>query len=162
MTTPTITAPVILAPTGDPTPVEKAVVDGVATDAAPETLLWFAFRRPDGGSRVWYAWTAGGDVLGDRVDRLALETGLHGADWLVITGDHADVAERGRVLITTYPLRPILADVQAGRRDPGAAGASLRRFLNEYTHRTGQPAVPETARMPRWLGVGPTLLAPAR
>ena len=65
-------APVVLTPTDDPTSVEKAVADSITADFEPETFLWIVFHRPDVGARIWYAWTAGGHPLGDRIDRAAL------------------------------------------------------------------------------------------
>ncbi|WP_241990552.1 hypothetical protein [Streptomyces sp. AC1-42T] len=75
-----LVVPAVLTPTGNPTPVEQAVAEGIAAGFDPEMFLWINFRRPDGGVRVWYAWTAGGEPLGDRVDQLATAGGLDAAD----------------------------------------------------------------------------------
>jgi len=146
---------VLLMPTDDPRPVEKAAVDGIVDGFEPETFLWIVFHRPDGGARIWYAWTAGGTDLGDRVDRMALATGLDSADWLHIGDRHCQHSTRGRIAIQAYALRPILADVQNGVRSPEERLEQLRRVVRKAAEMTGQ--TPHTLT-PRWLGVGPTLL----
>ncbi len=141
----------MLTPTSDPRPVEQAVVEGIAGAGEPDAFLWIVFRRPDGGERVWYAWTAGGAPLGDAIDRTALATGYDGADWLHIGARHLTKHSRGRVVTSIYPLRPISADVQAGLRAPEGERDAMRRLVTR--------AVSSQARLPRWLGVGPALLA---
>ncbi|MCP9209633.1 hypothetical protein [Streptomyces cucumeris] len=121
----------------------------------PETFLWINFHRPDGGVRVWYAWTDGGTVLGDRIDGLALATGLDFADWLHIGDRYCEHSTRGRIAIQAYALRPILADVQNGVRGPEDRRDGLRRVIACAAAKTGQTPRPG---VPRWLGVGPTLL----
>lgn len=150
-----IAAPVVLTPTDDPTPVEKAVVDGIIGDFEPETFLWINFHRPDGGVRVWYGWTAGGAPLGDRIDGLAMAAGFDSADWFHLTNRHLQASRRGRIEIQAHVLRPILADIQAGLRAPGKQRDQLRRMVVKAAELTGQVARPG---LPRWLGVGPALL----
>jgi hypothetical protein len=152
----TAAGPVVLTPSADPTPVEKAVADGIAADFDPETFLWLTFHRPDGGARIWYAWTAGGHPLGDRVDQLATAAGYDAADWLHISDRHQLASERGRVTIWAYPLRPVLADVRNGVRGPEDRREGLRRILRKAGELTGQ--APRTLT-PRWLGFGPALTA---
>jgi hypothetical protein len=36
-------------------------VESITEGVDPETLLWITFHRPDGGLKIWYAWTAGGE-----------------------------------------------------------------------------------------------------
>ncbi|BCK73991.1 hypothetical protein Srufu_079440 (plasmid) [Streptomyces libani subsp. rufus] len=148
-------SPVLLVPTGDPKPVEKAAVDGVVEGFEPETFLWIVFHRPDGGARIWYAWTAGGTTLGDRIDQLALASGLDCADWLHIGDQHCQQSTRGRIAIQAYALRPMLTDVQSGVRSPDDRRDGLRRVIACAADTTGQTPRPG---VPRWLGVGPTLL----
>lgn len=148
-------APAVLTPTGDPKPVEKAVVDGILDDFEPETFLWIVFHRPDGGAHIWYAWTAGGTPLGEQADRAALAAGMDFADWLHIGDRHRQDTTRGRIDIQAYALRPILADVQAGVRGSEDRREDLRRVLGVASEMTGQ--TPRTFS-PRWLGFGPTLL----
>ncbi|NUS25011.1 MAG: hypothetical protein HOV92_12415 [Streptomyces sp.] len=148
-------SPVLLVPTDDPRPVEKAAVDGIVDGFEPETFLWIVFHRPDGGAHIWYAWTVGGTDLGDRVDRMALAAGLDSADWLHIGDRHCQHSTRGRIAIQAYALRPILADVQNGVRSPEDRRERLRRVVRKAAEMTGQ--TPRTLT-PRWLGVGPTLL----
>ncbi|MCX5434740.1 hypothetical protein OHU11_41920 (plasmid) [Streptomyces sp. NBC_00257] len=155
MTTLTPTRPLVLTPTGDATPVEKAVADGIAAGFEPETFLWLNFRRPDGGSRIWYAWTAGGQPLGDRIDQLAMAAGCDAADWLHITDRHEQTTARGRGDNKAYALRPVLADVQTGVRSPEERREGLRRVLLKAGEVTGQ--TPRTLT-PRWLGFGPVLV----
>lgn len=147
--------PPLLVPTGDATPVEKAAVDGIVDGFEPETFLWIVFKRPDGGARIWYAWTDGGTVLGDRIDGLALAAGLDCADWLHIGDRHCEHSTRGRIAIQAYTLRPILADVQSGVHGPEDRREGLRRVIECAAAETGQTPRPG---VPRWLGVGPTLL----
>ncbi|MER0442971.1 hypothetical protein ABR738_00015 [Streptomyces sp. Edi4] len=148
--------PAPLAPTGDAAPVEKAVLAGIAGGFEPETFLWVTFHRPDGGARSRYAWTAGGDALGDRVDRLATSAGCDATDWLHIADRHQLTSARGRVTIWAYPLRPVLADVRDGVRGPEERRDGLRRVLHVAAERTGQ--APRTYTPP-WLGFGPLLTA---
>jgi hypothetical protein len=148
--------PTLLAPTSDPTPVEKAAADGIASGCAPETFLCIVFHRPDGGARIWYAWTTGGQPLGDRIDQLALAAGLDATDWLHIGDRHCTHSTRGRIEIQAYPLRPVLADVQGGIRGPQERRERLRRVIACAADMTGQ--TPRTTT-PGWLGFGPTLLA---
>ncbi|MEU7323337.1 hypothetical protein ABZ682_22720 [Streptomyces griseoviridis] len=136
-------------------PLERAVVHEVLDDFGPETYLGFAFYRPDGGCNLWHGWTEGADDLGDQVDRLALASGLDCGDWLNIGNLHSTVTHRGRIRIEAYPLRPILADVQAGVRCPEDRRAGLRRLLECAAEQTGQTPVPG---LPRWVGFGPVLL----
>jgi hypothetical protein len=133
------------------------VVDGVLDEFEPETFLWIVFNRPDGGARLWYAWTRGGQPLGDRIDQAALAGGYDCADWLHLTSRHCEEHTRGRVTIQAHPLRPLFADVQAGHREPGELRGKLRRMVTIAAERTGQP-YQNAGRMPRWLGVGPALL----
>lgn len=148
-------SPTLLVPTGDAKPVEKAAVDGIVDGFEPETFLWIAFHRPDGGARLWYAWTDGGTALGDRIDGLALVAGLDFADWLHIGDRHCQQSARGRIAIQAYALRPMLADVQAGVRGPDDRRDGLLRVIACAAEKTGQTPRPG---VPRWLGVGPTLL----
>ncbi|PWI16048.1 hypothetical protein DI272_19145 [Streptomyces sp. Act143] len=145
----------ISPPSRDPKPVELAAVSEIMDDCEPETYLGLVFYRPDGGCRLWHAWTDGGDVLGDQIDGLALAAGLDAGDWLHIGDRHSTVRDRGRIRIQVHPLRPILADVQAGQRCTEERRAGLYRLLDCAAERTGQtpPAV-----LPRWIGFGPALL----
>jgi hypothetical protein len=146
----------LLIPTSDPTPVEKAAVDDILDGFDPETFLWIVFHRPDGGAHVWYAWTDGGAPLGDQVDQRALAAGLDAADWLHIGDRHCQHTTRGRIEIQAYALRPILADIHNGIRGPEDRRAALRRVIACAAAESGQTPRPGC---PRWLGVGPTLLA---
>lgn len=142
-------------PTHDRSPVEHAVAESIASAFEPETFICITFHRPDGGARQRYAWTDGGAELGDRIDREALATGLDAADTFHITDLHIQTSHRGRIRIDAHPLRPILADVLARVRCPEDRRAALNRFLEYAAHHNGQT----TPRTPRWMGVGPTLLA---
>lgn len=138
----------------DPTPVERATVDDILSHYQPETFLWVVFHRSDGSARDWYAWTAGGQPVGDYVDRCALGSGLDAADWLHIVDRHCLHSTRGRIAIQAYPLPPILADVVGGIRGPERWRTALRQLGGSMA--TGRQ-VPSAA-VPRWLGVGPALL----
>ncbi|MFI6883799.1 hypothetical protein [Streptosporangium canum] len=133
----------------------RAVVDGIADGFEPETFLWLTFRRPDGGASIRYAWTGGGQPLGDHIDRLAVAAGCDAADWLHIAERHQQTTARGRVEIWAYALRPMLADVQSGARGPQERRESLARVLATAAEIMGQR--PRTL-IPRWLGFGPALL----
>lgn len=145
-----------LVPTNDRAPVEHAVVDDIASTAEPETFLWITFHRPDGGATIRYAWTAGGETLGNHIDQLALAAGLDGADWLHITDRNCQHSTRGRITIDAYLLRPVLADVQNRVRCPEPRRDGIRRVIASAIDATGSPAQPV---VPRWPGVGPSLLA---
>jgi|GEM_PF-3826488 len=155
MTTLTPARPVLLMPTGDAAPTMRAVVDGVADGFEPETFLWLTFRRSDGGASIWYAWTGGGQPLGDHIDRLAVAAGCDAADWLHIADRHQQTSTRGRIEIWAYGLRPVLADIQAGVRGSQERREGLGRVLARAAEVTGQrPRI----LTPRWLGFGPALL----
>ncbi|MFJ4469517.1 hypothetical protein ACIP2X_18765 [Streptomyces sp. NPDC089424] len=144
-----------LTPTDDPAPVVRAVLDGITAQHEPETFLWIVLHRPDGGATIRYAWTTGGQALGDHVDRLALAGGLDAADWLHIGHCHCTRSTRGRIAIEAYALRPVLADVENGERSPEDRRAGLRRVIDSAAAATGQTPRPGC---PRWLGMGPALL----
>jgi hypothetical protein len=150
--------PMVLTPTGDRSPVEKAAVESIADGFDPETFLWITFWRPDGGAKVWYAWTAGGEQLGDRVDGLALAGGLDSADWLYLTGLSCLTSTRGRIETRAHPLRPLLRAVESGMRAPEEERAKLLRLLECASEMTGQP-LRNPGSLPRWGGVGPHLLS---
>ncbi|MFG2404209.1 hypothetical protein ACGFR8_07695 [Streptomyces brevispora] len=145
----------VLTPTGDPGPVELAVLDSIAAGHDPETFLWIVIHRPDGGAGIRYAWTAGGTTLGDRVDDHAMTAGLDFADWLEITDRNSQHSTRGRINIQACALRPILADVTNGYRAPEDRREGLRRVIRCAAETTGQTPHPG---FPRWFGVGPALL----
>ncbi|MER6109333.1 hypothetical protein [Streptomyces hirsutus] len=153
---PVLEPPLALTPSNDPRPVEQAVVDGIAADFPPETFLWIVFHRPDGGARVWYAWTAGGVPLGNDIDRRALAAPLDAADWLHLMGQHLERSTRGRIQIDAHPLRPILGDLQAGLRAPDEERVKLRRMVELAADLTGQARPAD--RPVRWVGVGPDIL----
>ncbi|MEU2453863.1 hypothetical protein ABZ605_27770 [Streptomyces sp. NPDC012765] len=157
MTTTTAAPPVILAPSSDPGPVQQAVVESLLAGAEPETFLWIEFHLPDGGVRLRYAWTAGGAPLGDRIDRIAMAAEYDAADWLTITATHRTDSTRGRIVVQTHRLRPILADVQAGVRGTAAKRDELGRVLRAAARHSGRPLQGPPV-LPRWLGVGPLLL----
>ncbi|WP_030237959.1 hypothetical protein [Streptomyces sp. NRRL S-350] len=160
MTTDTLTRlPVALSASNDPTPVEKAVTEGIAADFEPETFLWIAFRRPDGGARIWYSWTTGGAPLGDRIDQAALTARLDCSDWFWIGNRHLTKHTRGRITIDAYPLRPIQADVRGGVRAPETERDALRRLIDTAFAMSGRPRSEPTIDVGRWLGVGPGLLS---
>ncbi|KQW13579.1 hypothetical protein [Streptomyces sp. Root369] len=144
-----------LTPTDDRRLVEQAVIARILDEFGPEMYVGFCFNRPDGGANMWNAWTGGGEPLGDQVDSLAPAAGLDAADWLHIGDRHSTVTHRGRIRVEAYPLRPILADVQAGERAPEERRAGLRRLLDCAANRTGQTCPPG---LPRWPGFGPALL----
>lgn len=150
------TAPVILTPSNDPTPVEKAVIDGILDDFPPETFLTFVFHRADGGARLWHAWTDGGTALGDRVDQLATAAGMDAADDMAIGARHVEQSTRGRVEINAYPLRPILADVEGEHGSDPVHRDKLRRALDWYAEQKGWPVLDDGYHAP-WIGYGPKL-----
>lgn len=155
--TATLTAPPLLfTPSSDPAPVEQAVALSIAASFPPETYLWIECHRPDGGMQLWHAWTEGGDVLGDQVDDVAMAAGLDAADWLDLTIRHQQDSTRGRIVIKAHPLRPILADVQAGARAEDGLREAVLRCLRIAAQEAGRAP---RATAPRWLGVGPVLTA---
>jgi hypothetical protein len=148
-----MTTATLLTPSTDTTPVEKAAVSGIADGFDPETFLWIEFHRPGGGVRIWYAWTAGGTDLGDKIDHAALGNGLDFTDWLHLGDRHCSHSSRGRIKIQAFALRPILGDLLAGERGPQERRDGIARLL--------ATAAAETGRTPRtgictWLGFGPT------
>ncbi|MGW3971138.1 hypothetical protein ACWEFD_17800 [Streptomyces ardesiacus] len=154
MPTSTLT-PGALAPTGDPAPVLHAVLDSITAGHPPETYLRITEHRPDGGAKIWHAWTEGGQPLGDHVDQHALATSLDAADWLHIGELYSERSSRGRFDTEAFPLRPILASVRNGERCPDDRRAGVQRVLDAAARQTGRHPVPG---IPRWLGVGPALV----
>jgi hypothetical protein len=147
-----MTTATLLTPSTNTTPVEKAAVSGIADGFDPETFLWINFHRPNGGVRIWYAWTTGGTDLGDKIDSVAVGTGLDFADWLHLGDRHVQHSSRGRIEIQAYALRPILGDLNAGERGPQERRDGIHRVL--------AVAAAHTGRQPRlgvctWLGFGP-------
>lgn len=145
----------VLTPNDDRRPAERAVAASIGAMHDPETFLHLLFPQPGGGLRIVYAWTAGGRELGDRIDRDALARGLDCADHAHITDQHQRRTWRGHIRIDAYPLRPLLADVLAGVRADDERRAGIRRVIECAASRLGQTPRPG---VPRWLGVGPTLL----
>lgn len=141
----------ILIPSSDPTPVEKAAVEGIVGDHDPETFLLITFHRPDGGARLWYAWTVGGQPLGDRIDQVALAQVLDGADWIHIAQRHAQHSIRGRIAVQAYPLRPVLADVEV----PVRADSDLRRKWLTFRSDLRPDQMPAWSC---WVGFGPRIV----
>ncbi|MGV2914608.1 hypothetical protein [Streptomyces alfalfae] len=154
MTTSTL-LPTVLTPTGDPAPVILAVLNSLTTSHPPETYLRITEHRPDGGAKLWHAWTEGGQPLGNKVDEHALTVGLDAADWLHICDLHGERNSRGRFDTEAFPLRAVLASVQTGERCPDDRRAGVQRFLNAAARHVGRAPAPG---VPRWLGVGPALL----
>ncbi|MEV0016624.1 hypothetical protein [Streptomyces tendae] len=144
-----------LAPTGDPAPVVQAVLASITAGRPPETYLRITEHRPDGGAKIWHAWTEGGQPLGDQVDQHALAAGLDAADWLHIGELHSERSSRGRFDTEAFPLRPILASVRNGERCPDHRRAGVQSFLDAAARQVGRRPVPG---IPRWLGVGPALV----
>lgn len=160
--TATAVMPVTPAVPTDPTPVELAVIDGIVGGYDPETFLWIVFRRPDGGARIWYAWTAGGEPLGDQVDREALAAGYDCADWLHIGRRHVTQQSRGRVTIDAYPLRLVQGDVRCGLRAPEVERDKVRLMLGAAATGNFDGFAPPVSNLVRWMGVGPALVRKTR
>jgi hypothetical protein len=112
-------------------------------------------HRPDGGVKLYYAWTADGKPLGDRIDQLAVASGLDAADWLHIGDRQKDIFHRGRVKVEAYALRPVLADVQRGERSPEQRREGLHRVVAAAAESLKQQ--PRTSHL-GWLGFGPALV----
>jgi hypothetical protein len=141
--------------------VEQAAAESIADAFAPATFLWIVFNRPNGSARVWYAWTAGGELLGDWIDTAAMNAGYDAADWLFITGCHASEHSRGRIKVMAHPLRSVLADVTVGIRAPGDERDKLLAMSALAAEWAG-PTAPPAGVCPPWLGVGPALLGASR
>lgn len=153
VTTPGTTAP---SPTAGRRLVEQAVVTGVLQGEEPECFVRIDIPQPGGGLLQYNAWTVGGEQLGDHIDRIALAAQLDVWSWIQILERHLRLTHRGRIEIRTHPLRPVLADVEAGYRGDETARAGLARALAAEAARLGLPPLPAPG-MPRWAGVGPRL-----
>ncbi|MET8609728.1 hypothetical protein [Streptomyces misionensis] len=151
----TVLTPARPVTAADRAPVEQAVVASVIAGQATESYIEVVFFPLGGGARIWHAWTEGGQGLGERVDQLALAAGLDAADWLHIGNRHHNIQHRGRIRIETVPLRPVLADVQAGERCPEDRRNGLQRVLDFAAAETGRT---HPVSLPRWVGYGPTLV----
>ncbi|WP_329347235.1 hypothetical protein OG226_00400 [Streptomyces sp. NBC_01261] len=144
-----------LSPATDRRPVEQAVVRDALSGEPPETLVVTDIPQPD-GLLVYPAWTDGGDVLGDRIDRTALARGVDGWSWIEILHRHVRTTHRGRITIRAYPLRRVLDDVERGYRGDETHRAALARLLADDAARDGRPPLPAPGN-PSWVGVGPRL-----
>ncbi|WP_327385014.1 hypothetical protein [Streptomyces sp. NBC_01207] len=154
-TTATLSPPPLLTPTADPGPVEQALAASIAAQYPPETYLWIEHPQPDGGVIIRHRWTAGGNALGDEVDGVAMAAGLDAIDWLDLTIRHQQVSHRGRIAVKAHPLRPLLADIQAGTRAEDGVRDYLQRALDLAAEQAGRRP---RGRAPRWIGVGPALV----
>jgi hypothetical protein len=144
---------------GDPRPVEKAVIHDIIDDLGPLKWLTISFEPAAGGLRYYQAWTAGGDLLGDQVDDLALARGLDGADWLDITGRHEQITYRGKVKIQAYDLPSIRVDVDLGHgQTDDTMRDKLRRLINDMAEHYPNKYRPVRLGEPlAWSGVGPRM-----
>ncbi|MFE7963441.1 hypothetical protein ACFU0X_10365 [Streptomyces cellulosae] len=146
--------PTIEGHSAQPDRVQQAVLEGIVANHGPETFLWINERRKT-GTRIWYAWTDGGEPLGDRIDQVAVAAGLDAADWMHIADLHQRTSWRGRFETWAYPLRPVLAAVHGDERAPDYRRDGLRRVVQKAAERTGQQ--PRAGRL-RWLGFGPIVV----
>ncbi len=143
----------------DLTPVQRAAVAEISGLYEPECRLNYEFRLPDGGVRLFYAWTAGGESLGDQADDMAISRGLGLADQMAIANPHATDHTHGSVKVHVYRLRPILAAIRDGVRDDDTYAESFRRLLHNAATSSGW--TPDPARMARALSWRPYPLGPA-
>ena len=147
-------------PTGAPIdPLTKAVIASIADGLEPEAFLSIDQRYADGGGRHFYAWTNGGEQLGDTVDSVASVLGLDGADGIHLGELHHRVVERGRVRTYVHPLRPILADIQRGVRAPEGLRGRVERFREDVRADLGDDYVRRVPGVWAWFGFGPTTVA---
>jgi hypothetical protein len=157
MTTLARSSTVPLIPTNDSRPVVQAVIDGLVSGCDPETFLWIEWRLADGRVRRRLEWTAGGQALGDEVDDLALSLKLDSADWFTVLRRNRSVHERGGIRAEAHPLRGVLADVLAGVRAPEVERVKLQDSLALTRDLVLHPSSSDP-RLPRWAGVGPSLI----
>ena len=141
--------PNLLLPAVERAHVEMAVVADIAAEAEAETFLWIEFHRAD-AAKIQLAWTAGGNVAGDRIDALARSAGWTACDWFHQLAEHKTVRARGRIWITAHPLRPIEADLASGRRCPADQTERWDQAVGPLLDGSWASESPGT-----WLGVGP-------
>lgn len=139
-------------PSTDLAPAQRAVVAETMDLFDPEMYLSYVFRLPDGGARLWNAWTAGGQPIGDQADTAALARGLDLADWLDVIMRPDEERTHGRVQIHGYRLRTVLAGILAGRREVPKLREGLVGVLSDLGYL-------QSAALPAWPGVGPRLCA---
>jgi hypothetical protein len=152
---PAITQPG-LAPTGDRSPVERAVVADALAAKDPKTLVRTDIPQPDGSVRLYADWTDGGGPLADHIDRVALARGLDAWSWIEILTHCARTTHRGRIEVRSYPLRQVLADVEQGYRGGEEYRANFARLVADAAARASRPPLPAPG-IPAWAGVGPLL-----
>lgn len=145
-----------LAPAGDRSRVEQAVVTGALAAAGPEMLVRTDVPQPDGSVRLYAACTDRGGPLADRIDRLALARGLDAWSWVEVLTHNSRTSHRGRIEVRIHPLRQILADVERGHRGNEEHRSRLARILADDAERSGRPPLPAPG-LPAWMGVGPLL-----
>jgi hypothetical protein len=93
---------------------------------APGTWLQFDFLDADGyGFRTW-AWTSGGDQLGDRIDRLAEKRRLTALSVAGTAHLHLTHHDRGRVHVAAIALAPVFDTLRAGKRPSAAVVRAIR------------------------------------
>ncbi|MGA5264799.1 hypothetical protein ACPCI0_31850 [Streptomyces griseoincarnatus] len=128
--------------------VEQAVATGALQGEEPECFV----RIDIPGPRACSSTTPGPPAA----DRIALAADLDVWSWIQILERHLRLTHRGRIEIRTHPLRPVLADVEAGYRGDETARAGLARALAAESARLGLSPLPAPG-IPRWAGVGPRL-----
>ncbi|MFD5079498.1 hypothetical protein [Streptomyces sp. NPDC058371] len=106
--------------------------------------------------RLYAAWTADGEPLADLIDRLALARRVDAWSWIEILHRNARTSHRDRIEVRAYPLREVLADVEAGQRGCELRRADFARLLADDAARDGRIPLPAPG-IPAWVGVGPRL-----
>lgn len=138
-----------------------AEIHAIADQYEPAAKISVTLPGPDGSTRTGIVWTHDGQRLGDKVDTAATVRGLGLADSFAITEPHGRRHAHGDADVLVTPLRPVLAEILAGKRDDGRF-AGLPRALLEAARRLrpdldplDDETVDQLAR--RWEPLGPTL-----
>ena len=150
----------ITATVTSPTPVERAWIGELVDATDPCRYLFTVLNLPDGGARTYYAWTAGGQQVGDDIDHLAAAQGRDVYDWVEFHSRYETRIDRGRHYVLSVDLRPLYEDLRHGV--PGAdvdRRAGLGGFAAYMVAAGAQPGhhIDPDRRVP-WIGFGPRLL----
>ncbi|CAI7980233.1 conserved hypothetical protein [Frankia sp. Hr75.2] len=138
-----------------------AEIHAIADQYEPAAKISVTLTGPDGGTQTGIVWTRGGQRLGDKVDAAATTRGLGLADSFALTEPHGRRHTHDQADVLVTPIRPVLAEILAGKRDDGRF-AGLPRALLEAARRLrpdlgplDDETVDQLAR--RWEPLGPTL-----
>ncbi|MGW3196729.1 hypothetical protein ACWDBD_19470 [Streptomyces sp. NPDC001118] len=128
--------------------LEQAAAAGLLDLDEPETLVITDVPQDDGSLFSCTAWAPGAARLGDHIDQASLASRLDACAWLEVLDRHARTTHHGQTVIRTYPLRHVLAEVEASHRGSENLRAAPRLPAGRRRG-AGRPATAVGTRCPR-------------